>query len=444
MKRAFVLLAVTLLTVTLPATPSFAQSLDALVDKELPSLVETYKKLHAAPELSTQEEKSSALLAARLRELGYTVTDHVGKYDEPGLTGYGVVAVMKNGDGPVVLVRSDMDALPVAEQTGLPYASSVRTKSPSGDDVPVMHACGHDIHMTTLMGTASMLAQLKNRWHGTVLLVGQPAEEVVKGAKAMLNDGLYDRFPRPAYAIALHDSADLAAGTIGYTPGYALASADSINITVRGLGGHGASPQKTKDPVLLASQIVLALQTIVSRQNSPLDPVVVTVGSIHGGTKRNIIPDEVKLLLTVRTYKPEVRKNVLAAIERTARGTAIAAGFSDDRMPIVELLENESVASTYNDPTLTERLATSLRPVLGEANVLRIDPLMVSEDFGLFGLDRKIPTAMLHVGGVDPAKLAAGGPLPALHSSKWAPLPEPTLRTAVRALTTMTLELLKK
>ncbi|MCU1228424.1 MAG: amidohydrolase [Acidobacteria bacterium] len=437
MKRALVLLAFI-------AVPTFAQSLDALVDKELPSLVETYKKLHAAPELSTQEAKSSALLAARLRELGYSVTDHVGKYDDPSLTSYGVVAVMKNGDGPVVLVRSDMDALPVAEQTGLPYASTVRAKSPSGDDVPVMHACGHDIHMTTLMGTASMLAQLKDRWHGTVLLVGQPAEEVVKGAKAMLNDGIYERFPRPAYAIALHDSADLAAGTIGYTPGYALASGDSVNITVRGLGGHGASPQKTKDPVVLAAQIVIALQTIVSRQNSPLDPVVVTVGAIHGGTKRNIIPDEVQLLLTVRTYKPEVRKNVLAAIGQIARGTAIAAGFPEDRMPVIELLDHESVASTYNDPALTERLAKALGRVLGDANVIKIDPLMVSEDFGLFGVDRKIPTALLHLGAVDPARIAAGGPLPALHSSKWAPLPEPTLRTGVRALTTMVLELMKK
>jgi hippurate hydrolase len=437
MKRALVLLALALF-----AAPSFAQSLDALVDKELPALVETYKKLHAAPELSTQEEKSSALLAARLRELGYTVTDHVGKYDEPGLTSYGVVAMMKNGNGPVVLVRSDMDALPIAEQTGLPYASTVRAKSPAGDDVPVMHACGHDIHMTTLLGTASMLAQMKNRWHGTVLFVGQPAEEVVTGATAMLNDRLYERFPRPAYAIALHDSADLAAGTIGYTPGYALASADSINITVRGVGGHGASPQKTKDPVVLAAQIVIALQTIVSRQNSPLDPVVVTVGSIHGGTKRNIIPDEVQLL-TVRTYKPEVRQRVLAAIERIARGTALAAGFPDDRMPVVDVLEHESAESTYNDPALTERLATALRPVLGEANVIKIDPLMVSEDFGRFGLDRKIPTAMLHVGAVDPARVAAGGTLPPLHSSKFAPLPEPTLRTAIRAMTTMVFELMK-
>jgi amidohydrolase len=438
MKRALVLLAVALF-----AIPVFAQSFDALVDKELPSLVDTYKKLHAAPELSTQEEKSSALLAARLRELGYTVTDHVGKYDEPGLTGYGVVAIMKNGDGPVLLVRSDMDALPVAEQTGLPYASSVRAKSPSGDEVSVMHACGHDIHMTTLMGTASVLAQLKNRWHGTLMLIGQPAEEVGKGANAMLKDGLYERFPRPAYAIALHDSADLAAGTIGYTPGYALAAVDSVNMTVRGVGGHGATPQKGKDPIVLASQIILALQTIVSRQNSPLDPAVVTVGAIHGGTKRNIIPDEVQLLLTVRTYKPEVRKSVLAAIERIARGLAIAAGMPDDRMPTVEVITRESSAATYNDPELTERLAKSLRTTLGDANVVRIDPLMVSEDFGYLGLDRKIPTAMLHVGGVDPAKIAAGGPLPGLHSSKWAPLPEPTIRTAIRAMTTMVLELMK-
>jgi amidohydrolase len=439
MKRALALLA-------LLATPtlSFAQQLDALVDKELPSLVETYKKLHAAPELSTQEAKSSALLAARLRELGYTVTERVGKYADPALTAYGVVAIMKNGDGPLVLVRSDMDALPVAEQTGLPYASSVHAKSPSGDDVPVMHACGHDVHMTTLMGTASMLAQTKDRWRGTVMLVGQPAEEVVKGATAMLNDRLYERFGTPNFAIALHDSANIAAGKVGYTPGYYMASGDSVNITVRGLGGHGASPQSTKDPIVIASQLVLALQTIVSRENSPLDPVVVTVGSFHAGTKRNIIPDEAQLLLTVRTYKPEVRQRVLAAIERTARGVAIAAGVPEDRMPIVDVLTTETVQSTYNDPALTERLAKSLRPVLGDGNVIVMDPLMVSEDFGLFGVNRTIPTAMLSLGAVDPVKIAAGGPLPSLHSSKFAPLPEPTLRTGVRTLTTMVMELLKK
>ena len=385
-----------------------AQNLDQMIDREMPSLLTTYKQLHAAPELSMQEKNSSALVASRLKELGYEVTYPVGQYTEPGATCYGVVAIMRNGNGPTLLVRSDMDALPVQEQTGLPYASTVRAKSQTGDDVPVMHACGHDIHMTSLMGTAKMLAQMKSQWHGTLMLIGQPAEEVVKGADGMLRDHLYERFPKPDYAIAFHDNASLPAGQVGYTPGYLMASADSINVTIRGLGGHGASPQSTKDPVVMAAQFINALQTIVSREDSPLDPVVVTVGSIHGGTKRNIIPDEVQLLMTVRTYKPEVRKRVVASIERIARGIAMSAGVPEDRMPVVELLAGESVDSTYNDPALTERIATALTKGMGAANVIRIDPLMVSEDFGRFGIDRKIPICMLNVGAIDPDRANRG------------------------------------
>jgi amidohydrolase len=374
------------------------------------------------------------VVAARLRELGYTVTDHIGDYQQPGKSCYGVVALMKNGDGPVVLVRSDMDALPVQERTGVPYASGTAN---------VMHACGHDVHMTTLLGTAGVLAQVKNRWHGTVMLVGQPAEEVVQGASAMLRDRLYERFPRPNFAIAVHDNASLPAGQIGYCPGYFMANSDSVNITVRGLGGHGASPQSTKDPVVVAAEIVLALQTIVSRENSPFDPAVVTVGSIHGGTKRNIIPDEVNLLLTVRTFKPEVRKRVLASIERVAKGIALSAGIPDERAPIVEVLKGESADATYNDPALTERLARALKRDMGAENVVQIDPLSVSEDFGRFGLDHQIPICMLNVGAVDPAKIASGARLPSLHSSEFAPVPEPTIRGAVKAMTISVLELLR-
>lgn len=424
------------------ATSAAAQNLDQMIDREIPSLLTTYKQLHAAPELSMQEKNSSALVASRLKELGYEVTYPVGQYTEPGATCYGVVAIMRNGTGPTLLVRSDMDALPVQEQTGLPYASTVRAKSQTGDDVPVMHACGHDIHMTTLLGTAKMLAQLKSQWHGTLMLIGQPAEEVVKGADGMLRDHLYERFPKPDYAIAFHDNSSLPAGQVGYTPGYLMASADSINVTIRGLGGHGASPQSTKDPVVMAAQFINALQTIVSREDSPLDPVVVTVGSIHGGTKRNIIPDEVQLLMTVRTYKPEVRKRVVASIERIARGIGISAGVPEDRMPVVELLAGESVDSTYNDPALTERIAAALTKGMGAPNVIRIDPLMVSEDFGRFGVDRKIPICMLNVGAVDPAKIASGQWLPSLHSSGFAPLPDPTLRGAIKAMTLAVLELL--
>src|SRR6266478_5013075 len=299
------------------AMPIMAQqSLDAMVDREITSLVATYKMLHASPELSHREEKTSAFFATQLRALGYTVTEHIGKYDRPGFTGYGVVAVMKNGDGPTVLVRTDMDALPVEEKTGLPYASTVKTKNDAGQDVSVMHACGHDIHITTMLGTAKMLAAFKQQWHGTLILLGQPAEETIDGARAMLRDGLYSRFPKPDFTIALHDSADLEAGKVGYTPGYALASSTNLDIKIRGIGGHGSRPDNAKDPIVLASQVILALQTIVSRENSPLDPAVVTVGSIHGGTRYNIIPDEVNLQLTVRAYKEEVRQKLLASIDR--------------------------------------------------------------------------------------------------------------------------------
>jgi len=416
------------------AVAGSAQTLDQLIDRELPSLVATYKQLHAAPELSMQEKKTSELVAAQLRALGYEVTYPFGRYSEEQYSCYGIVAVMKNGAGPTVLVRSDMDALPVEEQTGLAYVSQNKG---------VMHACGHDVHMTTLLGTAKMLASMKSKWHGTVMLIGQPAEEVVKGADAMLRGGLYETFGKPDFAIALHDHAGLPAGQIGWFGGWFMASADSVNVTIRGMGGHGASPQSTKDPVVMAAEFVVALQTIVSRETSPLDSAVVTVGSIHGGTKRNIIPDEVQLLLTVRTYKPEVRQRVLASIERVARGIALAAGVPDDRAPLFERLAGESTEPTWNDPALAERLGKALTRDMGAQNVVKMDPLMVSEDFGRFGLDRTIPAVMLNVGAVDPARIASGERLPSLHSSKFAPLVEPTLRGGIKGMTLAVLELLK-
>lgn len=432
----------------LTAAAHAQQSLDAMIDRDIASLVTTYKMLHAAPELSHYEEKTAAFFANQLRALGYTVTERIGKYEKPEWTSYGVVAVMKNGAGPTVLVRTELDALPVDEKTGLPYASKVKTKNEVGQEVSVMHACGHDIHITSLLGTAKMLAALKDQWSGTLVLIGQPAEEVIDGARAMLRDGLYEKFPKPDYTIALHDSADLEAGKVGYTPGYSLASSTSVDIKIRGLGGHGSKPDATKDPIVVAAQVIMALQTIVSRENSPLDPAVVTVGSIHGGTKSNIIPDEVNLQLTVRAYKEEVRQKLLAAIERITKGIAIAAGIPKDREPIVTISDTQVTSATYNDPQLTERLAAVFVKALGEENVVKMAPQMASEDFGYFSLGQKIPSTDFWLGAVDPAKVKqskeTGTPLPSLHSALFAPLPEPTLRTGVKAMTAAVLELMKK
>ncbi|MGA7615094.1 MAG: amidohydrolase [Thermoanaerobaculia bacterium] len=437
----------------LAAAPLAAQSreasgLDSKIDAELPALVTTYQSLHAAPELSGHEEKTSAFFADRLRKLGFNVIDHLGRYEDPDLKGYGVAAVMKNGDGPVVLLRTDMDALPVTEQTGLPYASTVKSKNASGEMVGVMHACGHDIHMATMLGTATVLSEMKDRWHGTVVIIGQPAEELGKGADAMLRDGLYEKVPQPDWVLGLHDSSDLPAGLVAYCPGYALANIDSVDITIRGVGGHGAMPEKTKDPVVLAAETILALQTIVSRERSPLDPVVITVGSIHGGTKRNIIPDQVVLQLTVRTYKDEVRKRVLESIARVSKGLAMAAGMPDDRMPVVTVSKNERGDALYNDPELTARLAAVWKKGFGDDQVVQIPPEMVSEDVGHFGLDRKIPVLQFRIGAVDPAKVEAsresGVPLPPLHSSQFAPVPAPTIRSGVKAFALAVFELLGK
>ena len=447
MTKLFVVLALLFWT-TSAGTVTAQQSLDAMIERDIGSLVETYKTLHAAPELSHREEKTSSLLATQLRALGYTVTERVGKFSRPEWIGYGLAAVMKNGDGPTVLVRTDLDALPVEEKTGLPYASTVKTKNDAGIEVGIMHACGHDIHMTSLLGTAKMLSELKNQWRGTLLLIGQPAEETIDGARAMLSDGLYTRFPKPDFAIALHDSADFAAGTVGVIPGFALASSTSVDLKIRGVGGHGSRPESAKDPIVLASQIVLALQTIVSRENSPLDPAVITVGSIHGGTRYNIIPDEVNLQLTVRAYKEEVRRKLLASIERVANGVAVAAGIPADRLPVIKVSETEVTTATYNDPALTERVSAALVKALGHENVIKASPIMGSEDFGYFSLDNKIPTTMFWLGVVDPLKLKQskeGGPaLPSLHSPLFAPVPEPSLRTGVKAMTSAVLELMKK
>lgn len=410
------------------------------VNAEYPALFELYQHFHANPELSFQEEKTAARLAAELRHSGYEVTTGVG--------GHGVVTVLKNGDGPTVLVRCDLDGLPVKEQTGLPYASTVVAKDDSGREVPVMHACGHDIHMTCLVGVARVLKDLQAHWRGTLVLIGQPAEERGGGAQKMIADGLFTRFPKPDFCLALHDNSSLLAGAIGYTEGYAMANVDSVDITVRGVGGHGAYPHAAKDPIVLASQIVLALQTIVSRETAPGEPAVVTVGSIHGGTKHNIIPDEVHLQLTLRSYTEEVRQQTIAAIHRITRGLALAAGLPEDRMPIVKLGDDFTPA-TYNDPDLTLRLAGIFKSWFAREMVVRRKPVMGGEDFSEYGrTEHKIPICMFTIGAVSSAAMnesvRTGQPLPSLHSPVFAPAPEPTIKTGVTAMTAAVLELLKK
>jgi len=414
--------------------------LAVLVEEEIGELEETYRHFHANPELSYHEKETSTWIADSLGHLGFDVTTEVGQYGVAGRVSYGVVGVLENGAGPTVMVRTDMDALPVQETTGLPYASKVRTRNEEGAEVGVMHACGHDIHMTCFLGTARLLTRLTGKWGGRLVMIAQPAEERGSGAKAMLNDGLYERFSRPDFVLALHASPSLKAGTVGYCPEYALANVDSVDITVRGKGGHGAYPHSTKDPVVLAAQIILALQTIPSRIISPLDSVVVTVGSIHGGTKHNIIPDEVHLQLTVRSYKPEVRKEVLASIRRIALHTARAADIPEELLPVVKLDETEFTPATYNDPALTERLVEAFGEELGQDRVMAVDPVMAGEDFSRYSLgSRQIPSLLFWLGTVD----EAGGPLHPLHSSAFAPSPGPTIRTGVRAMTAAVLELMK-
>ena len=439
-----------LLLAALLAGPALAQtSVDQVAESELPSLLAIYKDLHSHPELSAHEEHSAALVARELRAAGCEVTEHFGKYSNPSQKCYGVVGVMKNGAGPIVLVRTDLDALPVQEDTGVPYASKVTTQNDEGREVHVMHACGHDIHMSSFIGVARAMQRQKAQWQGTIIFIGQPSEEMGNGARAMLDAGLYNRFGKPDFALGFHDNAQMQTGHIGVTEGYTYANVDSVNITVRGLGGHGAYPHKTKDPIVLSAEIINALQTIASRENNPLDPVVVTVGSIHGGTKHNIISDEVKMQLTVRTYKSDVRDRVLAAIDRITKGCAMAAGVPADRAPIVEVLKNEFCPATFNNPELTKRLVGVWKKSLGEQNVEAPDPTMGGEDFSEYSLpDHSIPAVDFHVGAVDPARMAeskkSGSPLPTLHSSKFAPVAEPTIRLAVTAMTTAVLELTKK
>jgi amidohydrolase len=424
-----------------PATPS---DLSNSVDRQLPSLIETYKHLHRNPELSRHEEQTSALVAGELRKLGYKVTEHVGKYDD-GTQAFGVVAILENGAGPRLLVRTDMDALPVEEKTGLDYASTVKTANAQGQQVGVMHACGHDLHMTVFLGMAKEMAERKSQWHGTLMLIGQPSEEIVQGAAAMLADHLYERFGRPDYVLAEHDSNDVPAGSISVKGGPLLASATTLTVTMRGIGGHGSRPEAGKDPIVLAAEFVLVAQTIVSRQIDPQQPAVLTIGMIHGGTKNNIIPDEVTMGLTLRTYSSSVRDAIVADIRRTADGLAEAYGIPADRMPTVTL--GESTPPTINDGALAERVRGSSSAALGNGRVLEARPVMGSEDVGAFSLDGKIPAVMYWLGAADPAKLEeslkSGTALPSLHSALFAPVYGAAIPAGVTAMTAMALDILK-
>ena len=412
--------------------------LAALTEAEVPSLVDLYKHLHTYPELSLKEEATAGKIADELRAAGLEVTEKVG--------GHGIVGVLKNGDGPTLLIRTDLDALPVKEQTGLPYASSVTVKDEHGSQVPVMHACGHDIHMSCFVGTARVLAKSRASWKGTLVFIGQPAEERVLGARFMLRDGLFSRFPKPDKALALHVWGDMPAGTVGLTSGYALANVNTVEIIVHGVGGHGSAPHTTKDPIVLASEIVLALQTIVSREIRPGDPAVVTVGTIHGGTKNNIISDEVRMGLTLRSYDDGVRQHLIDAIKRITRGLGIAAGLPEDKLPEVKV-SDEAAPALFNQPEMVVRLRKVFTDTLGADKVVMRDPVMGAEDFAEYGRTKeKVPICLFWLGSVNTDRVAAakaaGETLPSLHSPLYFPDPEPTIRTGIRAMTAAALEML--
>ena len=394
------------------------------VESAYPAAHELYLDLHQNPELSSHETQTAAKLATRLRSLGYDVTEHVG--------GTGVVAILKNGAGPTVMLRTELDALPVQEKTGLSYASSVHAKDDAGHDVPVMHACGHDLHMASLVGTAAIMAQSKSSWHGTLMLIGQPAEETISGAKAMIDAGLFTRFPKPDVGVALHVGNEMPAGQVGITPGIYNTNADSLRITIYGKGGHGSAPHLTVDPIVIAARTILTLQTIASREVKPGEMVVITVGYIQAGTKNNIIPDHAEMGLTVRTYKADVRKQVLAAIARITKEESEAGGAP--RKPLIE--HYEATDSVYNDPALAQRLRTPLEAALGKENVITTEPITPSEDYAYF-IEQGVPSLYFSLGGADPQKYAeakaSGVPLPSNHSPLFAPDVEPALHAGIAA-----------
>ena len=426
----------------------WADDLSEAVSEDYSYLFDLYQHFHENPELSYQEKETAARLAQEFRALGFDVTENVGSYaGRPDLTSYGLVSILRNGDGPTVLIRADMDGLPIEERTGVAYASTARQVDDDGQEKFVMHACAHDTHITIQVGAARRLVAMKDQWRGTIVLVSQPAEERVGGARAMIDNGLFRDFPKPDYNIALHTTGSLPAGIIGLVSGPALASSDSVDLTVYGIGGHGAYPHGTKDPVVLAAQIINNLQTIVSRETDPLDSAVVTVGSIHGGSKHNIISERVDLQLTMRTFKQETRERVYQSIERIAVNTGRAFGLPEDKLPEVSKHGGEGVAPTVNDPELTARIKSVLTERFGEDEVITATPVMGAEDFSLFGqTEEDIPSLMFWLGGTDPdrfRKAQSGGlPAPSNHSPYFAPVPRPVLTRGVEAMTEAALELL--
>lgn len=416
-----------------------AQTIDAFIEKVYPELDALYKHLHQNPELSLQEKETSARIAQELRKIGYEVTEGIG--------GYGVVGLLKNGPGPVLLIRTDMDALPMEEKTELPYASTKKGIGNDGKETYIAHSCGHDIHMSVFIGTAKLMMEYKDSWRGTLLMVGQPAEENGMGAWNMLNDGLYERFPHPDYAIALHDDPFLPAGTVGYKSGALMAGVDMMNVTVYGEGAHGAAPHKGIDPIVLSAQMIQAYQTIVSRRLAPTEPAVVTVGSIHGGTVHNIIPDEVTMQLTLRSYSPETREELISSVKRISEFYAKAAGLSESKMPSYWIREPHTPA-LINDDQLTQQMVEVFKNNIGEDKVVAVEAQMIGEDFSRFGLqERAIPISMFYLGANDPEFLEKakkeGLDIPGLHSPYFAPVPEPTIKTGVKAMGLFAMDILK-
>jgi amidohydrolase len=421
-----------------PSSLSLDREAQQWLESTLPGWLEIYRDLHSHPELSFQEKRTAGVVERELKRSGYQVTAGIG--------GFGVVAVLQNGAGPTLLVRGDMDALPVAEQTGLAYASKQQAKDETGQVVPVMHACGHDVHVTSLLATAAFLAKARARWQGTLLLIAQPAEEQGEGARRMIAAGLFERFPRPNQALALHVDPDVVSGHVAIGAGWVAANADSVDVTLYGRGGHGSQPQDTVDPIVMSAHFITALQTLVSRRNDPLDPAVITVGSIHGGTKRSVIPDSVQLLMTVRSYSDQVRTHLLDGIRKLA--VDLSSAFGAPKAPDIQIKESYTPA-VYNDPALAQKASAVLAETLGKQAVAQARPAMTAEDFGRFGKHLNVPSLLIRLGATTEAQHRAAlppgaAPVPSLHSSRFAPDAPLALRTAVRTMAALTASLLPR